>query len=637
MYTKDGNEVSTSEDEIIVQPNIVQAYIYLEFKQTTGDYEEAPSSTTKYTISYNNGSPTVNHSSTTNVLTDNTTTYTFTDKNLGSTTITYTIPSVYTLTDNKETSEDRTTITVTPIVEQTYMIIQFLPTVGSLTVNPSVEKIRVDYIASGEYNITPEFINNGLSGHALSYKYNGAKKSVYTITAENAIHTYKTTAIEQTETLITVTPEMQQEYMFLEFNPTTGDLEKEVTSGVTKFLIAKTNWSTNLSCDNITFVTIDDITSGTLSYSFADYASTATTVEYTGIENIYTLYDEGITSNDTTITVTPELAWTYVNVEFKETKINTRICDPSSFNTFLINKDYATSLIEETEYTETESKITFTGVKDTTTINLVYYLKIEPIYTFTTTAISETISPSGRVHTITVTPQLVQTYIYVEFNEIEKNSETFTPSETNKFMIEYKSGEYKVEYSFTDKGIDDSTLTYTLNEEEKEVTYTIPAAYTLSDAGITREQEIVTITPEVSQVYIVITFKTTTIGADTISPKVDDVIGEITLKVLYNAGNYISYGEYDWANSTLSYEVQLVDGSVETISYVLAGYAPYTFDETATIVTKNGKNEEIESFTVKISPYTIEEESEGKCLPQSVPKIEITQNLVTKKYDIGFG
>ena len=71
---------------------------------------------------------------------------------------------------------------------------------------------------------------------------------------------------------------------------------------------------------------------------------------------------------------------------------------------------------------------------------------------------------------------------------------------------------------------------------------------------------------------MVVTFKATTGEAE--------IEASITTSLLvkYNSGDYISDGTFDWANSTLSYTVTLATGKVETISYILAGNAPYTFN-----------------------------------------------------------
>ena len=142
-----GNKV---ESNITITPTMEQKYIYVQFYNAKIGATETsfnPSRTDEFKIAYNSGSYSIAYTFTTNEVNNSELKYTLN----GTTYVTYSIPAAYILTADGIDKTSTTKVTVTPIIEQAYVVLTFKATTGEAEIEASITTPLLVKYNSGDY------------------------------------------------------------------------------------------------------------------------------------------------------------------------------------------------------------------------------------------------------------------------------------------------------------------------------------------------------------------------------------------------------------------------------------------------------------------------------------------------------
>jgi hypothetical protein len=156
------------ESDIEVQPEAEQHSIYVEFKNTTGDYSATPSITDRFTIAYNEGNYTITNAIPENGVANKTLAYTLNGGEVSN--VTYTIPAIYMLAD-AGINETQTQVTITPVIEQKYVMLNFQVIEAGKTTNNTVIGANG---TTAEYSVlmdVTESLSATVSGTTLTFTF----------------------------------------------------------------------------------------------------------------------------------------------------------------------------------------------------------------------------------------------------------------------------------------------------------------------------------------------------------------------------------------------------------------------------------------------------------------------------------
>lgn len=455
----------------------------------------------------------------------------------------------------------------------------YAPTISNTVTKTTDNKyvIDIDYYN----NISGSMPSAGAGNQTLTYSsYYTDEDNTYTLTLATypnipAEYVLKDAGIKKSQTTLIITPVLEERYVLVTFK------KSDNTTGVNEDVVEKLLRNSSVEA------AFNDLS---CSFSFVSYTEATAkqkTITYNAAEgyniNKYTINGNiseltKVIINETTEFEVLTKLKTYT-VTFKAATHTTQTSDTQ----VLMQHGEKLYIIVNNKG---ELKFQFNEYKNTTQTNSLEefsYSVNTDLYAITSSGWT---SGTAITEDTEIQPIAVQHSIYIQFKE--SKGYITSPSRLGTFTIAYLSGYYTIETEFNDAGITARNLTYVLNGETN-VSYSVPAEYSLKNVGIEESDTNIIITPELEEKFALVTFKQSNTNNHTTG-----LTSNIVEKVLKNSSIGVQLNSLTCEFTYMSYTTN-TSGESKTTTYTAAeGYHIVRFE-------KNGETVVADSVTIDSS------------------------------------